>query len=185
MGKTSIEWTDVSWPVINGCRRVSRGCENCYAERLAATRLAHLPKYQGLAVIKRGPPKVLRRDFADGSVGLRQVDGKARPQWTGEARLWAKDLDMPLRLRKPSRIFVCDMGDLFYEEVPDEQIAAVFGVMAACPQHTFQVLTKRPERMREWFRWVEATSRATRANGACGDLPAEVCRAFMIDRYRA
>jgi protein gp37 len=132
MGKTPIEWTDQSWPVINGCRRVSAGCENCYAERLTATRLSQTPKYKGLAVF-----------------------GKNGPRWTGEARLWLSHLDMPLKLKKPSRIFVCDMGDLFYEGVSDDTIAAVFGVMAACPQHTFQVLTKRPARAREWFRWVE------------------------------
>jgi protein gp37 len=152
VGKTSIEWTDHSWPVVNGCRRVSAGCENCYAERLTATRLSQTPKYVGLAVMKPGPEQIRRRDLADGSVRLTKVQGAARPRWTGKARLWAQHLDMPLKLKKPSRIFVCDMGDLFFEEVPDGVIAAVFGVMAACPQHTFQVLTKRPGRAREWFR---------------------------------
>ncbi len=129
MGKgTSIEWTDVSWPVVNGCRRVSTGCERCYAERLTATRLSKTPKYQGLAVI-----------------------GKNGPRWTGETRLWEPHLGLPLTIRKPSRIFVADMGDLFYERVESDDIAVVFGVMAACPQHTFQVLTKRPERMLRWF----------------------------------
>jgi len=65
-------------------------------------------------------------------------------------------LAMPLRWRKPRRIFVDSMGDLFHEDVPDEFIAAVFGVMAACPQHTFLVLMKRPERMAKWFEWVAA-----------------------------
>lgn len=159
MGKTSIEWTDHSWPVVNGCRRVSRGCENCYAERLTATRLSSTPKYQGLAVMKAGPT------------------GPARPRWTGLARLWAPHLDMPLRLKKPSRIFVADMGDLFFEEVPDETIAAVFGVMAACPQHTFQVLTKRPDRAQRWmtFRWYGDTSgRAV--------TQAEICREEAIEQ---
>jgi protein gp37 len=132
MGRTSIEWTDQSWPVVNGCRRISEGCTNCYAERLTATRLSQTPKYKGLAVF-----------------------GKNGPRWTGEARLWAPHLDMPLRLKKPSRIFVADMGDLFYEGVPDWVIAAVFGVMAALPRHTFQVLTKRPERARGWLRSLE------------------------------
>jgi protein gp37 len=66
----------------------------------------------------------------------------------------ANRLDQPLRWRKPSRIFVCSMGDLFHEEIKFEQIAAVFGVIAASPQHTFQVLTKRPERMKEFFEWL-------------------------------
>ena len=60
----------------------------------------------------------------------------------------------PLRWQTPRRIFVCSMGDLFHEKITDEQIAAVFGVMAAAPRHTFQVLSKRPERMRAWFEWV-------------------------------
>jgi protein gp37 len=131
MGKTSIEWTDVSWPVLNGCRRISPGCQNCYAEQLTATRLRNTPKYKGLALYTKGGPR-----------------------WTGKTRLWERDLTMPLRLRKPSMIFVCDMGDLFYEGNENEEIAAIFGVMAACPRHTFQVLTKRPDRMRRWFNWV-------------------------------
>lgn len=128
MGVTSIEWTDLSWAVVNGCRRKSAGCEACYAERLAATRLRHMPQYKGLAVY-----------------------GKNGPRWTGETRLWTPYLTMPLRRRKPSRIFVADMGDLFYEGVTDIDVAAVWGVMAACPQHTFQILTKRPERMLSWL----------------------------------
>lgn len=137
MGKTKIEWTDQSWPIVNGCRRISPGCGGkagvggCYAERLISTRLQHLPKYEGLATFTENGPR-----------------------WTGRSRLWTPDLDMPLRLKKPQRIFVADMGDLFFEEVTNEEIAAVFGVMAASPQHTFQVLTKRPKRMLEWFRWI-------------------------------
>jgi protein gp37 len=65
-----------------------------------------------------------------------------------------EQLALPLRWRKPKRIFVNSMSDLFHEDVPDEYIAAVFGVMAACPQHTFQVLTKRAERLPRWFAWV-------------------------------
>jgi protein gp37 len=74
--------------------------------------------------------------------------------WKGEIRRMPEVLEKPLHWRKPRRIFVCSMGDLFHEKVPFEYIAAVFGVMAACPQHTFIVLTKRPERMLEWFEWV-------------------------------
>jgi protein gp37 len=132
MGKTSIEWTDYSWPVLNGCRRVSPGCENCYAERLSATRLRSHPKYEGLAAY-----------------------GKNGPRWTGKSRLWLKALSMPLKLRKPSKIFVADMGDLFFEGNSFEDIAIVWGVMAACQRHTFQVLTKRPERMLQFFAWLE------------------------------
>jgi len=134
MGKTSIEWTDVSWPLVNGCRRCSPGCENCYAERLTATRLRGHPKYEGLAVY-----------------------GPNGPKWTGATRVWQADLMMPIKLRKPSRIFVADMGDLFYEGVSDEQIDVVFSIMLACEildntaRHTFQVLTKRARRMNQYF----------------------------------
>ena len=133
MGRTSIEWTDHSWPIVNGCRRISPGCENCYAERLIATRLSKTPKYKGLAVY-----------------------GKNGPRWTGDSRIWAPHLDAPLRAKKPARVFVADMGDLFYERVTDDEIAAVFGVMAACQRHTFQVLTKRAGRMRDWAKRIEA-----------------------------
>jgi len=149
VGRTSIEWTELSWPVVNGCRRKSAGCERCYAEQLASTRLRHQPKYKGLAVY-----------------------GKNGPRWTGETRLWRPDLSMPLRKRGAYKIFVADMGDLFYEGVPDEVIDQVFGVMWAClydrhevPWHTFQVLTKRAERM---LRYLSA-----------GDLPERWARAAV------
>ena len=135
MPKTSIEWVrnddgseGYSWPVINGCLPAGPGCEHCYAMRLAATRLKHTERYKGLARF-----------------------GSNGPQWTGAVRLVEKELTMPLRLRKPSRIFVCDMGDLFYEEVTDAMIDRVFAVMMLAPQHTFIVLTKRAERMRAYL----------------------------------
>jgi protein gp37 len=75
-------------------------------------------------------------------------------KWNGETRLASHKLDEPLRWREPSTVFVNSMSDLFYEDFSNEQIAAVFGVMAAAPKHTFIVLTKRARRMREWFEWV-------------------------------
>jgi protein gp37 len=76
--------------------------------------------------------------------------------WTGDVRMVPEHLADPLKWRRPRRIFVNSMSDLFHERLSNEQIAAVFGVMAACPQHTFQVLTKRAGRMREWFAWLES-----------------------------
>jgi len=73
---------------------------------------------------------------------------------SGHVRWFPDRLDEPLRWRKPRRCFVCPRGDLFHDGITDEQIAAVFGVMAAARGHTFLVLTKRPERMVEWFKWV-------------------------------
>jgi len=124
-----IEWTDATWNPITGCSVVSPGCTNCYAMKLAGTRLKHIPSRAGLT-----------------------RDSKAGPVWTGEVRLNEQWLDQPLRWTKPRRIFVCAHGDLFAENVPDEWIDRVFAVMALAPQHTFQVLTKRPARMRTYIK---------------------------------
>lgn len=118
---TQISWTDATWPVVTGCTHISEGCDNCYAAKLTSGRLKHLPAYAGLAENGR---------------------------FNGKVRLLPERLDWPLRWRKPRKVFVSDMADLFHQDVPDEFIARVWAVMAACPQHTFQVLTKRHARMR-------------------------------------
>lgn len=131
MAETAIEWCDRVWNCVRGCRRVSPGCEHCYAERQAHRFSGMHQPYEGLTKLT--------------SHG---------PAWTGQARFVAAMLGDPLGWRKPQRIFVNSMSDLFHEDITNDQIAAVFGVMAACPQHSFQVLTKRPERMLEWFDWL-------------------------------
>jgi protein gp37 len=103
------------------------------------------------------------------------------PRWTGNARFVPEMLDAPLRWKKPRRIFVNSMSDLFHEDVTDEQIAAVFGVMAACPQHTFQVLTKRPERMKAWFEWVAGQS--AREDSVYTLLLQQACRRVPGDAW--
>lgn len=122
--KSKIEWTEATWNPIAGCSLVSEGCRNCYAMRVAE-RMAGFgqEKYRGLT---------------------HRVNG--HPVWTGEIRLDEKALALPLSWRAPRRIFVNSMSDLFHEKVSRRTIAAVFGVMALCGQHTFQILTKRPER---------------------------------------
>jgi protein gp37 len=90
--------------------------------------------------------------------GLTKLRKKGGPVWTGKVRLVEDMLDAPLHWRSPRTVFVNSMGDLFHEKLTNEEIAAVFGVMAACPQHTFQILTKRARRMREWFEWHKKTS---------------------------
>lgn len=125
--KTKIAWADSTWPVVNGCRRVTEGCRNCYAERLTGTRLKHNEWYAGLT-----------KDTPDG------------PRWTGEWRLNEPHLDDPLRWRDPRWIFVCDRGDLFYEPVPFPVIRRVVDVMREAHWHRFLVLTKRPYRMAEF-----------------------------------
>lgn len=124
---THIEWTDATWNVVNGCSVVSPGCTNCYAMRLAGTRLKHHPSRAGLT-----------------------IDTKAGPVWNGDVRFNEKVLLDPLRWKRPRKIFVCAHGDLFHEKVPVQWLDQVFAVMAAASQHIFQVLTKRPERLREY-----------------------------------
>lgn len=145
MAETStIEWTDSTWNPITGCTLVSEGCRHCYAAQLAATRLRSHPSRAGLA----------------------RVNAAGEAKFTGEVRLNEQWLDQPLRWRRPRRIFVCAHGDLFHEAVPDEWIDRVFAVMALAPQHVFQVLTKRPERMADYLlrhdvglRWQHIASR--------------------------
>ena len=153
--KTSISWTQsddgrpgATWNPIRGCSLVSEGCRNCYAMRQARRFAGPGQPYEGLVNLKTG-------------------------KWTGEVAFVEDHLHDPLKWRTPRRVFVNSMSDLFYERFSNEEIAAVFGVMAACPQHTFQVLTKRPERMREWFAWV----------GDCGLQGARAaCRVAASDR---
>lgn len=125
---TAIEWTEATWNPITGCSVHSPGCTNCYAMKLAGTRLQHHWSRKGLT-----------------------RDSKAGPVWTGEVRFNEEWLTQPLTWKRPRMIFVCAHGDLFHESVPDEWIDRVFAVMALAPQHTFQVLTKRSERMRDYI----------------------------------
>src|SRR5258708_1034240 len=143
MGKTTIEWTDASWNPIVGCTEVSPGCANCYAARLAATRLRNTHQYKGLAHIgaRIGAQSECERD------PLRVPEA---PRWTGGVRFLPERLEEPLHWRKPRKVFVCDMGDLFHESVTDEQISKVWLTMFLATQHPFQVLTKRPARMQAW-----------------------------------
>lgn len=134
--KTGISWTDTTWNCIRGCSRVSEGCRNCYAEHQAAR------------IVRMGKGKPTAYDE------LVRVTPAGEPRWTGKVALDPKALALPLSWRTPRRVFVNSMSDLFHESLTNEQIAAVFGVMAAAPQHTFQVLTKRARRMREWFEWA-------------------------------
>jgi len=126
---TSIEWTDKTWNPIAGCTVVSEGCKNCYAINQAMRNAAMgCAKYVG-TTRKSGTKHV----------------------WTGKISFDEKALLAPLKRKIPTRYFVNSMSDLFHENVPDEWIDRIYAVMALCPQHTFQVLTKRPERMREFY----------------------------------
>lgn len=127
-GQSSIEWTDRTWNPVVGCAIVSPGCTNCYAMKMAARieAMGTVPHYVGLT---------------------RKVNGKA--VWSGVMRA-APDhvLTEPLRWKRPQRIFVNSMSDLFGEGVADETIDRVFAVMAIKGHHTYQILTKRADRMK-------------------------------------
>jgi len=123
---TGIEWTDATWNVVIGCDKVSDGCTNCYA-----IRTAH--RMQG------NPNPKVREPYAGTESG---------GEWTGRVNLVEDRLTLPLRWKRPRRIFVNAQSDLFHDSVPDEFIAQVWGVMAWAPWHTFQILTKRHARMR-------------------------------------
>lgn len=135
--KTTIEWATRTWNPVRGCSRVSPGCDNCYAMRQAHRFAGPGKPYDGLTTLRRG-----------------------KVEWTGVARFVPGELGAPLRWRKPERIFVNSMSDLFHHSLTNEEIAAVFGVMAATPHHTHQVLTKRPERALEFFAWLKAKADA-------------------------
>jgi protein gp37 len=127
MAETSIEWTDATWNPIAGCTVLTAGCTNCYAMRMAA-RLDAMgtKKYRGLT----------------------RKSGK-RAVWTGKIRLDPTSLDVPKAWSRPRKVFVNSMSDLFHDDVPVEFIAQVWAVMKETPRHTYQILTKRPERMAE------------------------------------
>lgn len=134
---TSIEWTrgddgtpGMTWNPTIGCDKVSAGCTNCYAIRTA---------YRN-AAIGQAPYQGLTKKLPDGSLN-----------WTGVVRMLPERLALPLSWKKPRRIFLDSMSDLFHEDVTDDFIDQVFAVMALTPWHTYQVLTKRPERMRAYM----------------------------------
>lgn len=114
MAATSIEWTESSWNPVTGCAKISAGCKNCYAERMA------------LRLKAMGQP-----NYASGF----------------EVRCHPAMLDLPLRWKKPRQIFVNSMSDLFHQLIPMDFLLEIFAVMAKASQHTFQILTKRAERL--------------------------------------
>ena len=146
---SKIQWTEETWNPVVGCSKISAGCEHCYAEGMAK-RLAYMDTPQYAAVVHEQAP---------GRFG----------GWNGQTVLVESALQVPMRWKKPKMIFVCSMGDLFHESVPDEWIDEVFSMMAGCPQHTFQVLTKRAERLPRYF--ADAERRCIeRLGDGCGGL---------------
>lgn len=127
MAETQIEWTDATWNPVAGCTVISAGCTNCYAMEMARRLDAMgVEKYQGLT----------RRS------GQRTI-------WNGLVREDPAALAIPLQWKRPRKIFVNSMSDLFHQGVSDAFIAQVWAVMRTTPHHNYQILTKRPERMAE------------------------------------
>ena len=122
---SSIEWTDKTWNPIAGCRRVGPGCDNCYAITMA-NRLAGFGQKKYIGVTHRSAGRV---------------------DWTGKFSFDPAALDIPRRVNAPTTWFVNSMSDLFGEGVQDDWLVKIFEVMNETPQHDYQVLTKRPNRM--------------------------------------
>lgn len=127
--KTEIEWCDATWNPIRGCTRVSEGCTRCYAERQAARFNGPGQPYEGLV--------------------KRTTNG---PRWTGKVMFVEKTLEQPLRWKRPRRIFVNSMSDLFHDEVDVAWVDKIFAVMALSSKHTFIILTKRADGMRQYVK---------------------------------
>ncbi len=127
MAESSIEWTDATWNPVAGCNVVSPGCTNCYAMRMAARLEAMgVEKYRGLT--RRSGGRIV---------------------WTGTINLDWTALGTPHSWKKPRRVFVNSMSDLFHEEVPETFVREVWKVMEETRRHTYQILTKRPDRMKD------------------------------------
>lgn len=133
MSTTAIEWTDRVWNPVTGCTKVSQGCKHCYAETVANRFWA--TQY----------PDFARKEHPSNWQVMNGDD--RRPRRFTDVLCHPERLQEPLSWRKPSRVFVNSMSDLFHEDVPDDFIARVFDTMALAPKHTFQILTKRPARM--------------------------------------
>lgn len=132
--KTQIEWTNTTWNPVRGCSRVSEGCRNCYAE-VQAARVNACQHGNGVP---------------EGNAAYDGLLAKGG-QWNGKIKCVPEALEKPFSWKKPQRIFVNSMGDLFHENVPEKFIDRVFAVMALANNHVFQILTKRPQRMQEYL----------------------------------
>lgn len=142
-GQSNIEWTDATWNPVTGCTRVSAGCDHCYA-------VAMTHRLEGASLGAPGGQRD-RGKIGLKYAGLTVVNGKGERHFNGKVRCHEDVLRTPFFWKKTRRIFVNSMSDLFHPYVPFEFIDTVFAVMSLCPQHTFQILTKRPERMFAWF----------------------------------
>jgi protein gp37 len=166
-------YTPETWNPIVGCSKVSEGCRNCYAERQAVRNfnclaagptsirsLGTYEAYEAALSFDKNPAEQMTHKFNE-------------TRWSGFTSVNEGALNKPLRWKKPRSIFVNSMGDLFHESTLDDWISMVWGIMAACPQHLFIVLTKRADRMEQWFREenAECIYRLGAGSGGLRTLP--------------
>jgi protein gp37 len=163
-GAHGITWTEATWNPIRGCSRVSEGCRNCYAERMAYRYSGPGMAYEGLVRINS--------------------NGERQPQWNGTVRVVEEHMLDPLKWKRPRRIFVNSMSDLFHESLPDLVINRIFAVMALSPRHQYQVLTKRAPQMRDYMT-AESTKREVFewARTGCG-YPAVIFAPKALDDFK-
>lgn len=162
---SAIEWTDSTWNPIVGCTKVSAGCKHCYAERMA----------KRLAAIARAAEAQGRNP---GRTANYSKVINARGRWKRNVFLDESAVEDPLGWKNPRVVFVNSMSDLFHDQVPTQFIERIFSVMNACPRHTFQVLTKRPERAAKLARalrwsdniWMGTSVESQRVIGRVRDL---------------
>ena len=157
---SKINWTDASWNPLVGCSKVSEGCRNCYAMTMAARianaaqerrRQCHFSDGRDVTQTQEAYMNVVT--WQKGGRNRENLDDVALPIWNNRVVLLGDDaIKLPLRWEKPRRICVNSMADLFHADVPFEFIDKVFAVMGLSRRHTYQVLTKRPDRMAEYVK---------------------------------
>jgi protein gp37 len=129
--KTAIQWTDATWNPTRGCLRISEGCRNCYAERVAARFSKPGMPFDGFAIL-----------------------APQGPRWTGKVALVESKLHEPMSWRAGRRVFVDSMSDLFHEHLDVADLLRIFCVMQEAEQHDYQILTKRADRMLFLMPWM-------------------------------
>jgi len=168
MAKSKIEWTDRVWNPVTGCTPVSPGCQNCWAKSMAISiqrqerARAEKAAKEGKTIKPTGYP----------------TEGDPFVVTYHEDRVVE-----PLRYKKPSKTFVCSMGDLFHEEVLRNIQTLIWGIMAGCHDQTFLVLTKRPERMSDFLNWVTKKDPTKALGWALHNAPINYPRAIDLNPF--
>jgi protein gp37 len=169
--ETGIEWTGATWNPVRGCSRVSPGCESCYAEHTARRFAGPGQPYEGLLQLEgmcvcgharkhhkkvQGAGAIGTCERCTACVVFTRGSDVPKPKWNGVVQLVREHVTDPLRWKRPRRIFVNSMSDLFHESLEDEIIAGLLGVMGMARQHEFQILTKRARRMLQVLTLIES-----------------------------